>query len=52
VPKPLFKTEDPSYPYARFSPSADGNRFLVFEGKADQQEPLRVAINWAAELKK
>ena len=52
VPKPLFPTSDPSYPFPRFAPSGDGKRFLIFESKPEERAPLRVAVNWAAELKK
>ena len=51
VPKPLFQTSDPSYPFPRFAPSGDGKRFLVFESTPDEAA-LRVVVNWAAELKK
>jgi hypothetical protein len=55
VPKPLFQTRVPVGVTANrthYSPSREGQRFLVNMALDAPTSPITVAVNWTATLKK
>ena len=56
TPKPLFEiagtTTLPQFNAFAYSPSTDGQRFLVNSFAGDAQPTVDVVVNWIASLKK
>jgi hypothetical protein len=56
IPTPLFRYPPTGVSYHTYAPAADGKRFLVIDGAANQETKnttvqTMVVVNWTAELK-